>query len=71
MFEISGLQVLAKIRAQLTFEVFESVEATESDVANPLRDSFVATGELAETVQPERAAVDWSSAVASLLLTLI
>lgn len=44
---LSGLflQVLAKLRAELTYSVFESVDAAENDVINPQRDSLLATGE--------------------------
>lgn len=40
----SSIQVLAKMRAELTFSVFESVDAAESVSVNPKRDAFIATG---------------------------
>lgn len=43
---VSCVQVLAKLRAELTFSVFESVDAADNETVNPQRDAFVATGEM-------------------------
>eukprot|EP00892_Ulva_mutabilis_P010907 jgi/Ulvmu1/8189/UM040_0086.1 len=45
--------VLAKLRAELTYEVFESVDATEHSDTNSQRDALLGSGKDASLAQSE------------------
>lgn len=47
------MQVLAKLRAELTYSVFESVDATERGDINPQRESLLASGKHALLVRTD------------------